>query len=297
MSPDLAVIGGGPAGMSAALTASGNRLSVRIFEAGPSLGGALHAAHHPIADLLGIEGRDGPSVAELLAAHVRGAGIEIALGTPIDAIEAEADHFLLRASDGTTALARAVLLATGTAPRALGVPGEELLDRRSIRDAAPSIGDRDTVVVIGGGDEAAYSAAVLAERAARVIVLSRGALRARPLFAAPLWAHPRIEVREGAAVERIEAGLKLLLAGGQEIAASAAFLRIGAAPKLPRLRPAPRLGPSGVEVDPRGRTSVPGLYAAGDVSVEAERRYVALAIGQGAVVARAIEEALSGRYS
>jgi thioredoxin reductase (NADPH) len=291
VSLDLIVVGGGPAGLSAGLVAHGNRLSVLVLEASARLGGALHDAHHPILDLLGVQAGDGPAVAARLAEHARAAFVPLRLEARVRAIRAHDDGFDVEL-EGEILRARAVLLASGTAPRRLGAPGEDYATPgpvAAVLDRAAGA----TVVVIGGGDEAAYSAALLAEHGATVEVLVRGELRARPLFLGPLLNNPQIHVHRAAKIRAIEGGPRVVLEDGRSWQPRWVFVRIGASAALPVLDPAPARSAEGVVVDASGQTSIPGLFAAGDLTGPPERRYVAQAIGQGAIVGRAVEALLS----
>lgn len=291
MSLDLIVVGGGPAGLSAGLVAQGNRLRVLVLEASARLGGALHQAHHPVLDLLGMRAGDGPAVAARLAEHAQAAAVPIRLQARVRAVRARDDGFDVEL-EGEILRARAVLLASGTAPRRLGVPGEDLATEGPVAAVLPQAADQP-VVVVGGGDEAAYSAQLLAEHRATVRVLARGELRARPLFLEPLLQNPQVRVHRGARIRAIEPGLWVILDDGQRWQARWLFVRIGAGLALPHLEPGPALSAEGLVVDADGRTSVPGLFAVGDLTGPPERRYVAQAIGQGAIAARAVEAQLS----
>jgi len=288
---DLIVVGGGPAGLSAALVAQGNTLRVLVLEASARLGGALHEAHHPILDLLGMRAGEGPAVAQSLAEHAGAAGVPVRLEARVRAVRSHPDGFDVEL-DAEILRARSVLLASGTAPRRLGAPGEAYAASGPVAAVLDQAAGA-SVVVVGGGDEAAYSAQLLAEHGATVELLVRGELRARPLFLEPLLKNPQIRVHRGAKVRAIDVGPRVVLEDGRSWQPRWVFVRIGASPALPVLSPAPVLSPEGVVVDAAGRTSVPGLFAAGDLTSPPERRYVAQAIGQGAIVARAVEALLS----
>lgn len=296
---DLVVMGGGPAGASAALVAGTNGLRTCLLEAGPALGGQLHWADAPILDVLGHPRASGPELAASFEPQLLAAGVELRTNTRVDALDRAGDGLLVRLEGGETLRARRVLLATGLRRRTLGVEGEALTEQaRSPRLQAEAYRGR-RVVVVGGGDEAADTARGLGAVGARVTLLARAALRARPTFARPLRAEPAVSIWEGAKVARIvrteDGALRVELEDGRRLEADAVFVRIGAEPQLPRLGFELRRYEDGrIAVERGGQTSAPGVFAAGDLVYDRGERYVSMAMGSGAVAARAIEATLEG---
>jgi thioredoxin reductase len=294
---DLVVVGGGPAGLSAALVAADADLAVVVLEAAPRIGGQLRSADHPIGDLLGLPAPNGESILRAVEAQVRSSRLDVRLGQRVVRVAPAAEGLTVELDAAEPLGARRVLLATGLVPRVLGVPGEaELSVPGRVREAAARFAGR-RVIVVGGGDEAANTACVLAAAGAKVVLLVRDRLRARRAFRSELWASPRVEVRTGSPIRAFEgSGGRLeavLLASGERIAADAAVVRIGAEPVLPKVEPLLVAWPDGrVRTDDAGRTSAPRVFAAGDLVVTAERRYVAVAMGLGTIAARAIAEEL-----
>lgn len=287
---DLLIVGAGPAGLSAGLVARGNGLDVQVLEAEAEPGGQLRLADHPIADVLGRPAVDGPALVAELAAHARAAGVPLRLGHPVRAVSREAEHFVVRGPGDTDHRARAVLLATGTRRRSLGIAGEEL---RARRPPAAWLGQR--VVVVGGGDEAVTTAVELARQGVDVTLVARAALRARPLFVRELYAEPRAEALLHDTVARVEPG-RVVLASGRERAVVHVLVRVGVEVVVPPLdlTPRPAQTPDGrLVVDLDHQTTVPRLFAAGDCTVEGSARYASVAIGHGAQVARFVEELLA----
>ncbi len=284
---DVVVIGGGPAGLSTGLVARGNGLDVCVLESAEVLGGQLRRADHPVVDVLGQPARDGLELVERLQQHVAEAGVLVLFGFRVARVVARGGSFVLHAEDGRTVEALHVVLATGTRARRLGFPGE---DRPARRADAAWVGRR--VVIIGGGDEATSTAVELARQDVDVTMVVRGALRARPAFEAALRAEPRIEVREGETVARVD-GASVHLASGAVVEAVQVLVRAGVEVVVPAIEPAPARDRGGcVVVDVHHQTTVPGLYAIGDCTVDGPLRYVAIAIAHGVAVARRIEGAL-----
>ena len=357
---DLIVLGGGPAGLSAALVASNNGLRVVLVEASERLGGQLYHADAPIVDVLGRHEVMGGQLAEVYSEHLRArrvgaTAVEVRLGARVARVELGApepgmnsrvtlrrpsgtwtsasapfpvrsfpgmnSRATLRRPSGTIPAAssldvsevleaRRILLATGLAPRRLDVPGADLADPVADprREHARFVGRR--VVVVGGGDESASLARDLADVGVHVTLLARSRLRARPLFAEPLARAPAVEVRQRARVESLvgagagggDGGAAMLgevvLDSGARLDADAAFVRIGWAPSLPEIEPAPARHADGhLVVDGEGRTTCAALFAAGDLVRPSSQRYITAALADGAIAARAIEMELAGSAS
>lgn len=296
---DFAVIGGGPAGLSAALVAHGNRLRTVLLERSAELGGQVRWADHPIADFLGRPVDHGAELAEVFAQQAEGLGLPTRLGVEVERVARGADGlFRVEYRPGGVLMARAVLVASGTTARRLGLADEE---RFGLHDRARALGPQlkgQPVVVIGGGDEACETARWLAKDGARVTLVVRRELRARPLLRKAMLETPGVTVLRGAQVvglegqgDRLEA---VRLANGERLPAVRCFARIGVEARPPLLQPDPVREEDGrLRVDAYGRTSVPRLYAAGDLVVTGDRRYISVATGTGAIVGRAVESDLS----
>ena len=304
---DLVVVGGGPAGMSAALVASLNGVEVLLLERADDLGGQIRRADAPVPDLLGAGVGSGTELADRFDAHLRGSRAQIRRGAGVRSLGGGSRHPRLTLDSGEHLAARKVLLATGLAASRLGVPGEELADRE--RDPRKSFHRGLKVVVVGGGDEAASLARDLARRGAEVTMLVRGQLSARPAFGDPARDQPGVEIREDSVVRAFEGEeavatvvrtnvvlTNVVLTSGERIVADRGYVRIGAEPALPDIDPPlERLADGRLKVDEHLRTSQPDIYAAGDLIRPPGERYIAAALGDGAVVARKVEEDLCRR--
>ncbi|HYQ84626.1 MAG TPA: NAD(P)/FAD-dependent oxidoreductase, partial [Rubrobacter sp.] len=180
---DLAVIGAGPSGLSAGLTAASRRLSCVVFEREPDLGGSL--LHYPRRKMVltqrvqlspwGALDREEYSKEDLLAFFEGLVGehsVDVRFGEAVEDVRRENGHFLVRTTGGEWR-ARSVILALGRRgmPRKLGIPGEELpkvmyrlIDAEGYRD--------QKILVVGGGDSAAEAAIGLARQPGNVVTLS-----------------------------------------------------------------------------------------------------------------------------
>lgn len=300
---DVAVIGSGPAGMTAALYASRAGLSVALFERitpGGQLGQTEHIENYPgFPD--GINGFD---LAFAMKQQADRFGTHN-IGEEILSVDFEATPKLLKTGFAEYS-AKSVIIATGAKPRRLGVELEEDLQGRGLSYCATCDGnffrDRD-VVIVGGGNTAVADAIYMARIARKVYVVHRrDALRATAIY------HRMLEETEN--VEFIwNSGIKELLAkdgmlGGvlvehvesgdiSEVNCSGLFVAVGTVPNTEFLGGALELDPTGyIVAGESGETGIPGVFAAGDVRVKPLRQ-VATAIADGANTAEAAAEYLA----
>jgi len=252
------------------------------------------------------EGISGLDLAQQMHRHAARFGARIETGT-VTAIEGEERPFQLRLEgEGPAggARARCVLIATGCSPRKLGVPGERELSDRGVSYCAtcdsPLYGDKP-VLVVGGGNAAMDDALFLANVASKVTVVHRrDQLRADPILQERALANPKIEflwshvVTEIVGEASVEAARTSHVATGEEtvVPAAGVFIAIGETPQTGFLPEAVTRDDSGyVVTDSDLETSVPGIFAAGDVRAGAYRQ-IAAAVGEGVVAYRSIRHHL-----
>lgn len=299
---DVAVIGSGPAGMTAGLYAARAGLSTRIFEA-LAFGGQL-AQTSELENYPGfVQQTGGFQLAMDMKKQAESFGAaEISQG--VVSADLAANPKVIRTSTGEY-LARAVIVATGSRPRKLGVPGEAELTGKGVSYCATCDGfffrGKD-VLVVGGGDTAAADALYLSRICNRVVVVHRrDALRAAHSYREQLSRTENVEFVWNSVVDRLvnENGM---VAGAvvrnledgtvSTIAASGVFVAIGTVPNVEFLGDALEQDQSGYLItDEDGRTSVPGVFAAGDVRAKTLRQ-VTTAVGDGANAATAAAEYL-----
>lgn len=304
----VAILGAGPAGMSCANACLSFGLTPVVIERGDHLGGAQRNNFHPNLWMLGFPGETGERMTERLAAHYREMPVTTHYRAEVTRVGATREGFLLTlaGAEGTRTLAaRAIVLATGTRPRA--TPELERLaaecPRVIIGPLSNSIRDdiRDCdALILGGGDNALDHALFLAERGNRALVCARAALSARRPFIAACEARAEIELRPRCPMPGLS------LAGSRVGAAWPTERRdfdwllvmYGYLPNtdfLTAFEPAirPPLGPGGhLHVDAWQRCGVPGIYAAGDVT-DTPQPSVPTAMAQGLTAARAVERDLT----
>ncbi|MBI1796475.1 MAG: NAD(P)/FAD-dependent oxidoreductase [Candidatus Eisenbacteria bacterium] len=299
--PDLLVVGAGPAGVSAALWAATLGLCTTVIEAGASPGGQLHHIHFRPLNLAGSAPGDGPAIAAALADQLRANAIETRCGVTAAALEPAAPA--VRTASGERIAARAVLIATGVRRRRLDVPGERKLEGRGVSFSATQDRARfagEDVMVAGGGDAAYENALILAEAGCRVTLVVRGRPRARREFRDRVAAVPAIDVLEATRITAISGDDRLRAVrldgprGAFELPAAGLVIKVGVIPNAEWLAGALERDPEGyVPVDEHCGTSQPRVWAAGEVT-HPPLAGLAVAIGHGALAAAAIRTALRG---
>ncbi len=317
---DVLVVGGGPAGASAAVYAA--RKGIRTGLVAERFGGQ-------VGDTLGIENlvavpyTEGPKLAASLEAQVRQNGVEILAGHRVEALvpagsadsgagaepapatPRAAGYHRVRLSNGAVLRARTIILAPGARWRELGVPGEAEYRTRGVAfcphcDGPLFKGKR--VAVVGGGNSGVEAAIDLAGIVRHVTLLEYdGALRADAILQARLRSLPNVEVRvnaqtvevtgNGAAVDGL---VHLDRSSGERLRVDVdgVFVQIGLVPGTGWLRGTVACNARGeIEVDAHGRTSIPGIFAAGDATTVPYKQIV-IAMGDGAKASLAAFEHL-----
>ncbi|MBC7082739.1 MAG: thioredoxin-disulfide reductase [Firmicutes bacterium] len=303
--PEVVVIGAGPAGLAAALYAGRARLATVVLERGAAGGQA--STTHLIENYPGFpEGITGPDLMQRMEQQARRFGAEFryaevrALATGEDG-----GGFLISTSDGDLR-APAVIVATGTEPVRLGVPGEDRLRGAGVSYCATCDGAffRDKhVLVVGGGDSALVEALFLTRFASRVTVVHRrDELRATKVVQEDAFKNPKIGfawnsvVDEILGADRVEGVILKDTRTGEKrrLDADGVFVAIGSRPDTGFVAGLADLDPQGyILTDDRMRTRTRGLFAAGDVRAKTVRQVVT-AVADGAVAAVEAERHISG---
>ncbi len=299
---ELVIIGGGPAGLTAGIYAARSRLDVVLYEkAAP---GGQVGVTEMIENYPGFaQGINGFELANNMMEQATRMGMKLESRT-VQRITTAPDGLLLHTAEGTV-LARAAILCTGTSPKRLGVPGEADYIGKGLSWCAtcdgPFYKDKE-IAVIGGGDSAVKEAVYLTKFAKMVhIVHRRDKFRAAAINAERAMASDRITVYWDSVVEEIVGnefitGLKLMNVKTKqpsEVAVEGVFMFVGIKPNSEMVQGAVRADEMGfVITDEEMRTSMPRLFAAGDVRSKTLRQ-VATAVGDGAIAAFAAEEILS----
>lgn len=300
---DMIVVGGGPGGYTAALYAARAGLSTLVLEK-LSAGGQM-ALTEQIDNYPGFEdGIDGFTLAEKMQQQAErfGAKSEYA---QVERMDLAASPKVLETSEGTF-YAKTVVLATGANPRELGLPNEAALTGRGVAYCAACDGMRykgKTVVVVGGGNSAAADALLLSRIAQKVILVHRrDTLRATKIYHQPLMQAENLEFRWNSTVTELLqedklTGVKLKdVNTGEEttVPCDGLFISVGRKPATELVQGQLELDRSGyIIADETTKTSLPGVYAVGDVRTKPLRQVVT-AVADGAMAVHMAEEFLSG---
>ncbi len=291
---DIAIVGGGPAGLTAALYAARGGAKTVLFEsvfAGGQIVKTMHLDNYPGFP----DGVEGFSFGAKLESQAEKAGAEIRF-SEVRSLSLDGDVKTVTLADGT-AEARAVILCTGASPKKLGIPGEEPLTGAGVSYCATCDGAffrNRKVAVVGGGDTAVSDALYLADIAEEVVLIHRrNELRAAAALAKAAMGNPKITfVWDSVPLEILGtdfvSGIRvrnLKTDAVSDIPVSAVFAAVGVVPQTALFGDAvERNGYGAVKTDAEMRTSVPGVYAAGDVR-ETPLRQVVTACADGAVAA------------
>ncbi len=298
---DLVVAGGGPGAMSAAIYAARYNLDTLVLE-GMEPGGQL-ALTARIENYPGVPGASGAELAVAMRQQVTDSGSTVRSEVVREA--GETDEGLIRVrTDSAEYTGSYLIIATGAAPRKLGVPGEERLHGRGVSycatcDAPFFKGAH--VMVVGGGDSAVKEALHLVEFADRVsLIHRRDRLRAEPILVG------RIRKRQG--VEILWSTILLEILGDESVEGvtvehegerrridlDGVFLYVGRDPATGPFRGLVEVGEDGTVITTDNvRTSHPRVMAAGDVT-DNPLRQIVTAVGDGARAATAVYESLEG---
>ena len=293
---DLAIIGAGPAGMTAAIYAARASLSVVMIERGAPGGQMVNKFE--IENYTGFEKISGPDLSMKMFEHAQAAGAEYAYGNVENVTVAEDGTKIIDCGDHKVR-AKTIIVATGTKHRLLNVPGESELSGRGISWCAVCDGAffrGKKVVVIGGGDSAVEEAIYLAGLVEKVTVIHRrDELRAQKILQERAFADDKIEFVWDSVVESFEeangklGAVKVKNVKTDEVSdieADGAFIYIGLDPITDMIKELEVTDEAGyITVDHAMMTPVPGVFAAGDV-ISKELRQVVTAVNDGAIAAQ-----------
>ena len=291
---DLIVLGGGPAGLTAAIYGSRSRMSVLVIE--EMLSGGQIATTEKVENYPGFpEGIGGLELGQLLEDQARNFGAQMALAT-VERVSLAGNIKEVHTTEGIFR-SKTILIATGTRSRPLDVPGEKELKGRGVSYCVTCDGaffqDRK-VVIVGGGDSALEEALVITKYAAKVYVVHRrGELRAVGILQDRVIANAKIELVLNAVVKKINGKTQVesvtvydkVQDKTWDIAAEGVFLYVGLLPNTEFLAGQLQQNEHGYLVTTDAmESSVPGVYAAGDLR-EKGLRQVVTAVADGAIAA------------
>lgn len=289
---EVLIVGGGPAGAAAAVYAA--RKGIRTGIATERFGGqVLDTA--AIENFISIRHTEGPHLAAALEEHVKEYGVEIMNLQRAEKLVRKSDHLEVELASGASLKSKSVILSTGARWRQLGVPGEQEYRNKGVTycphcDGPLFKGKR--VAVIGGGNSGVEAAIDLAGIVGHVTLLELDfKLRADEVLQRKLRSLPNVDILTGVKTSEVEGdgqkvvGLAYESRSGAEkrvLPVDGIFVQIGLLPNTEWLKGTLELTPHGeIVVDSHGRTSMPGVFAAGDCTTTPYKQIV-IALGEGA---------------
>lgn len=299
---DLAIIGTGPAGLSASVYAS--RYGVTNVVIGGVFGGVTTQTHE-IGNWLGTQKIKGYELANNATEHARSYGTEV-IGALVDEINKEENKFVLSLSNGSKIEAKTIILALGTNHRHLGIEGEEKFSGKGVSYCATCDGffyKKKTVAIVGGNDSAAAAAVYLGDIAEKVYLIYRkDELRAEKFWVDAIIKNPKIEIlymtniKEILGEEKVEEIIiDSTYKGDNKIKVDGIFIEIGSEPNT---KIAKNLGiqldeEGYIRIESDGKTSVRGIWAAGDITNGSNKfKQIVTAASEGAIAARDVQKFL-----
>ncbi len=294
---DTIIIGGGAAGLGAALYSTRFKLNTLVIA--KELGGTGNVAHK-VENWLGIREISGPELMQKFAEHVKSFSVPIKEEN-VAKIEKEGETFKI-STDQETHECKTIILATGMRHRELNVPGEKEFLGKGVSYCYTCDGaffKGKTVGMVGGSDAAGMGALMLTEYADKVYVVYRGdKIRAEPVTTEKIYKHDKIEVIHKANVKEIKGEnvvKSVVLDTGDEIELDGLFIEIGAVPVTVLIEPL------GVGLDERGfikvdkdqATNVEGIFAAGDITNATPLKQFITSASQGSIAAQGAHKFLA----
>ena len=292
---DTAILGAGPAGISAAIYAARAKLNTlwldKQFEQGGQVLNTYEVDNYP-----GMPGISGMDLGEAMAGHAAKLGIEPFRENVLSVEDAGTEKIIRTKKHEYRA--RTVILACGASHRKLNIPGEEELSGMGVSYCATCDGaffKNKTAVVVGGGNMAVEDAIFLSRICKKVyLVHRREELRAERILQESLFACENVEIRWNSVAVEIQGtecvtGLKIRDvqdATESVIATDGAFIAVGILPNTDKFRKLVKLDEAGyIVAGEEGITETPGIFAAGDIRTKMLRQVVtAVADGANAVV-------------
>lgn len=309
---DVIVLGGGPAGLSAGLYAARAKMSVLVLEKSRN-GGQIVTTNEVANYPGGIDDETGPSLIDRMVKQCERFGAELKKGSVVD-VALEGDIKTIKTQGGDEYQARAVIIATGASPRKLGCPGEAVLTGKGVSYCATCDGDFFTdleVYAIGGGDTAFEEGGFLTKFARKVTIVHRGdeGTAAKSIIAKAkkneklnFMANSEVVaikgegIVESMVIRNQITGEETEIHAKEEDGTFGIFIFIGYIPQTDLFKGKVTLDDYGyVVADENMNTSIPGVFAAGDVRVK-QLRQVVTATGDGALASIMAERYIEKKF-
>jgi thioredoxin reductase (NADPH) len=273
---DIVIIGGGPAGLAAALYAARAMRSTLVLEA--KMPGGQIATTSEVEDYPGIEMTTGPELSDMMMRHSEKFGAVMSIGDEAREVDFSGKVKKIITADGKVIKGKAVIIATGAAPRTLGVPGEDELRGRGVSYCAVCDGPffrNKHVVVAGGGDAAFDEALYMTKYASKVTIIHRrDEYRAQKVLVDRARNNPKMAFITSTVVDRVNNADQLTSLTLRNVKTNelydfpieGLFVYIGNTPNTSIFSDCITTDENGyIEVDANMATTCPGVFVAGDV--------------------------------
>ncbi len=295
---DLLIIGGGPAGLNAALYAQRKGLKVGLIA--KDVGGQLHNTTD-VDNYLGFQRLSGKALSEAFMSHVKSLDVPIHTDVFVTKVTRHDNAFSLQLSDGKSLLSKTILISTGSKPRKLNIPGEDSFANRGVSYCttcdAPFFKDKH-VIVSGGGNSAAEAVLDLSYWASQITVVHRSQWRADRILLDKIAKLPNVTIHLETQIIKVEGetmmhGVHVLDKATKStrfISAEGLFIEIGTIPMSDLVKDVVTLNANHeIVVDAMQMSSIPGLFAAGDVTHQPFKQ-ITIAAAEGAKAALAVTQ-------
>ncbi len=290
---EMIIVGGGPAGLTAAVYVARKQLNALLVSA--DIGGQVNLTLR-VENYMGYQFIEGPELIDKFNAQVKQYPLEQKIGYKVASISQVDGGFEVKTEDGTAYQGRSVLYATGKRSRKLGVPGEDRLGGRGVTYCAICDGPifaGQNVAIIGGGNSAVEAALDMVKIATHVHLVSLTQFTCESILGESLkkaknlsiyLEHQVVEIEGESLVEAVR--IKDTATGEEKrLEVGGVFVEIGLVPNSEPVKGLVQLNQTGeVTINASCETGVPGLYAAGDVTDVPEKQIV-VAAGEGAKAA------------
>ncbi|MEC1068724.1 NAD(P)/FAD-dependent oxidoreductase [Priestia megaterium] len=302
---DVLIIGGGPAGISAAVWCKRLGVECLLLEEQAQLGGQLFTIYNEIIDYPGIQAENGIEMQRKMVQHFIDMDCLYEVNTKVISIEERPKTVKVKQQETEKEIGYTYLiLATGSSQRKLGVPGEQqMIDRGEVYSASAD-GERlkgKRVALIGGGDRAFEGAYLLASKAKEVYLIHRSRhFKAREQYVEKVLSDPGVKVITDTEVTAIHGkhhvtsiDLKSKNSDCENLLVDAVLIRLGVAPNVELIKEKVTTTQSGlIVINEVHQSSNPAIYAIGDACTTPLFSSISSSAGQGAIVAKHVSSLL-----
>ncbi|MDD9782707.1 NAD(P)/FAD-dependent oxidoreductase [Priestia megaterium] len=303
---DVLIIGGGPAGISAAIWCKRLGVDCVLLEEQPELGGQLFTIFNEIIDYPGMRTKNGIEMQREMVKHFVEMGCLYEVNTKVFSIDERSKRVRIKKQAKEQEICYTYLiLATGSSQRKLRVPGEQqMIDRGEVYSASAD-GERlkgKILAIVGGGDRAFEGAHLLSSKAKEVYLIHRSTrFKAREQYVERVISNPRIKVMTDTEVTAIHGerhvtsiDLKNKNKGCHNLLVDAVLIRLGVAPNVELIKGRVATAQNGLIVtDEVHQSSNPFIYAIGDACTTPLFSSISSSAGQGAIVAKYLSSLLN----